>query len=158
MAVLILFYSALMIAVLIHEIGHLIAVRYTGYELVTFAVGPLAISFKEGRWIPSFRKGFLSGVVHFQRTAQAASLKNEVIVASGGILANILVGTLFVWLYFTTLTFGEFSLFIIVGVASIIVGVANLFPRHYKSLGLDSDGMLLIKLYRYWRSQSRNPA
>ena len=156
MGFIVLIYGSLFVSVFLHEIGHAIAVRMVNYKMVAFKVGPFCIVSHDGGWRFVLAKEIFLGLVVFSAEAHQRTLKNEAIVTSGGIVANIAGGAALVVMYFVLRDVHENGLIMIIGAASIFTGVLNMFPVNIKNSGLESDGVVLRKLYKTWRSKPNN--
>ena len=155
MKVIVLLYISNLIAILIHECGHLLAAMYVEYKITVFAVGPIGLYRQEGKWKLKLLKNFISGIVAFEKPLHKVSLGNEFLVYSAGIMFNFGVGAILILLYFFTYKKYESGILIIFGTISVFVGLVNVIPMRVKSLNLDTDAVHLIRLYRLAKGNRR---
>ena len=137
MEILLLLYINVFFVILIHELGHLLAVIFASHKLIEFAVGPVSIKFSETGCSIRPRAGLFSGVVIYNRNHGKATWANEILIITAGVIVNIVVGATLVLIYHFVYNNG---LFVIAGWLSIWLGLLGLFPMRVKILGLDSDG------------------
>lgn len=136
MEILVLLYFGLILAIFIHETGHLLAVIITNHKPIEFAVGPIIVKHSETGYSISLRASLLTGLVAYQRPLGGATWASEILIISSGVIANFVVGgTLTIYYHFASSN----GLIAIAGWASLLMGILNLFPTHIKQLNLDSD-------------------
>jgi len=148
MTLLILIWVSELVSILIHEIGHAVAIKIVGYELKSFKVGPIRYEKKQGKWRLYFDKHVFLGWVTYDAEESKSTLKSDMLVTLGGIIANILVGLLLVGLYYVSQGFYKNGLLIFVGLMSIFLGVINILPINTGVKGIESDGVLFWRLIK----------
>lgn len=149
MEVLLIYYASFLIGILIHEVGHAIAVLCTGHRIIEFSVGPICLKRIEGNYRVSLRGGIFTGLIRYDRDFARTSWRSEVLIICSGVLANFIVGGIFL-AYF--LAFSANAFFAIFGSISLLLGLINLFPVRSKSLGVDSDARRFIDMITFARN------
>lgn len=152
MEILLLLYFSLILAILIHEIGHLLAVIYANHEIIEFSVGPVSVKNSDAGYSIRPRASLFTGVVTYKRTHGTATWGNEILIISAGVIANIATGTALIIYYHLASSNG---LIAISGWTSVLLGVLNLFPTHSKELRLDSDAKRLFSIIAFKKSISQ---
>jgi ATP-dependent Clp protease adapter protein ClpS len=152
MAVVILLYSSLLFSILIHEIGHLLAVIFNKYRLVEFAVGPIRVKYSGKGYSIRPRASLFTGIVQYARIHGQATWNREIAIISAGIIANFAIGITLV-IYFHAAS--DNGLIAIAGWTSVIFGLMNSFPAHIKSLGLDNDAKRLVGIFTFKKQMSQ---
>jgi ATP-dependent Clp protease adapter protein ClpS len=152
MEILLLLYSSLILAILIHEIGHLLAVAYANHKVVEFSVGPVSVKNSDAGYSIKPRASLFTGVVAYKRTHGTATWGNEILIISAGVIANIITGTALVTYYHLASSNGIIA---ILGWASILLGLLNLLPMHSKELRLDSDAKRFFSILEFKKSISQ---
>jgi hypothetical protein len=125
--------------VVIHEIGHLICGLSAGFRLIYIRFGPLRIR-------PPFHFSFkreprtgASGAVHMIPVRSENLRSRAILFVLGGPLANLLTGTIILFLKLD----GPVVIFALL---SIIIGIGNLVP--FRRLVTTSDGKRILMLLR----------
>ncbi len=153
MEILALYYFSFLVAILIHELGHLISVLIVGHKVIEFSVGPICIKWLENKYIIRPRKWIFTGLVSYERKLYKTTWGKEVLIISGGILANILIGLSFIFYY---CLISDDGFIIILGWVSLILGFINFIPTHIKNLGLDSDAKRFLTMLAFKKAISKN--
>lgn len=149
MQVFILQFISLFLSVLIHEVGHLIAVLIAGHKVNEFSVYPISIKRQENKYIIRLQKHIFTGLVAYEREIYKTTWGKEVAIIASGVLANIFIGLTFILYHYVI---SENGLLLIFGWTSLIIGVINCFPAEIKELGLDSDAKQFLKMLKFKRS------
>lgn len=88
--------GALVLAVVLHELGHMVAGKMVGMKILSFRIGPLQAALEEGRWrlvLPRTLQSMLAaGVSMIPLNPFRYERRQQIIAAAGGISANLLVG------------------------------------------------------------------
>lgn len=143
------YFLALLVTILIHELGHLCAARAVGFRLQTIRVGPLSlVKSINGLKITVQRRSSFDGstairIQHLRRLHQKFAL-----FSAAGPFANFLSG-LCAWLFLAAPLGASHntirqSLQLVVAL-SILIGAANLIP-YQRANGMYSDGARLLAL------------
>lgn len=145
-----LFPVTLLLAVVLHEIGHVIAAVIGGCRTRLFVIGPLAVKRETGRlrveW--NWHGKVAGGLVVASPPDDGPIVRPVAILIAGGPLINLLSALLAGSLYLATEPAGAPSLRLFVGLfagASLFITLTALNPFH---TGLASDGRRLL---RFWR-------
>lgn len=146
MEILILFYISLLSSILVHEVGHLLAVFGVGHKLSEFSVGPFSIKRLTTGYSIEPRFSFFTGIVAYDRIIRKTSWRNEVLIIVSGILANFIVGSGFLLYYHL---YSSNGLIAIIGWTSILLGFINLLPGKLKVTNLESDMNRLIGMISF---------
>lgn len=149
----VLFYFSLVLGVIIHETGHLIAVVSVGHKLTQFSAGPISIKLTEAGYKIRPRYSIFTGFVQYERVLEKTTWGNEVLIVSGGIIANLIVGIGLIIYYYLSSS-SAFSA--MVGGISLLIGVTNLFPSHIKGLGVDSDAKRFLDMFRFKKAAAQS--
>ena len=152
MEILVLLYFSLILAILIHETGHLLAVIITNHKPIEFSVGPIIVKHSETGYSISLRASLLTGLVAYQRPLGEATWASEILIISSGVIANFVVGGILATYYHFASSNG---LIAIAGWASLLVGILNLFPTHIKQLKLDSDARRFFNILKLRKETSK---
>lgn len=151
---LLLIFPATLLAIAWHELGHLAGGWLSGFRLVLFIVGPLAIERLYGRLRFRFNKSLhlwgglaasapLDGLPRDPRFMRWALVR----IVAGGPLFSLLGGGLLLpallWFGWTTLAG---SLLAMVGALSLCIALATLMPL--ATGGFRSDGARLLQMLR----------
>lgn len=143
------FFVSLFLLIHIHELGHFFFGKLAGYKLLMYKVGPLCWKYENGHFKFELEKikGYL-GLCMMLPPASGADRKANLYYYAGGILMNILTGT--IALLFAFLTPGiSPALFLglsVFGLLSVGMGVLNLRPS--MSQNNPTDGMILWSLWK----------
>lgn len=141
-----LYFSSILFSVLIHELGHLVAILWNGHKVTSFVVGPIGIERKEEKYVFVFRRDLVTGYVKYERNLRKTTLLSELVIISSGVLFNLVVGSLLVIsAHFLT----ENGFFIVNGWFSIGLGLLNILPSRIKGLGIESDGKAFFGLFAF---------
>ncbi|HET7037160.1 MAG TPA: site-2 protease family protein [Thermomicrobiaceae bacterium] len=129
------------LAVAIHELGHLAAARTQGFTIYVFAVGPLCLARRDGRWRLSrgAGKGIGGFVVSAPRHAHDYRRRRAVVVVAGAV-ANITVGLVLV------LVARDVRFLLTLAEVSLLTGLVQAVPFSYG--GSPSDGRTFLRLLR----------
>lgn len=153
MEILVLLYFSLMLAILIHEAGHLLAVIITKHKPTEFAVGPIIVKHSETGYSLNLRASLLTGLVAYQRPLGEATWASEIIIISSGVIANFVIGgALAIYYHFESSN----GLIAIAGWTSVLMGILNLFPTHIKQLKLDSDARRFLNILKLRKETSKS--
>jgi Zn-dependent protease len=91
-----IFFAALLIAVVGHELGHMAAGGTVGMKILAFRIGPLQGALEEGRWrlvLPrSWKSACCAGVTMIPKNPLSHRRWQAVGAAAGGALANLFMG------------------------------------------------------------------
>ena len=141
-----------LLAVVAHELGHLLGGWSAGLSPRFAHAGPLTLSKEGGRWRVGWdgHWPWLGGRAYC--LAPSAARWRWVVLVLGGPLANLLLGVPAAWLAVGDLPLpplprcwvGMFA------AHSLFLGVVNLLP--FRDRGLDSDGLVLLHLLAGGRS------
>jgi len=141
---LVIFFIGLYLHIIIHEAGHLIAGKLSGYEFVSFRVGSLVIIRSEGKLV---RKRYeIPGVagqclMSPPKVADTQYKYPFIFYNLGGGLANILFSILF--FIISVLTLGHISVvFFVLALAGSLLGLINIIPLNMG--GIANDGLNII--------------
>lgn len=153
MEILVLLYFSLLLAILIHETGHLLAVIISKHKATEFAVGPIIVKHSETGYSINLRASLLTGIVAYQRPLGEATWASELLIISSGVIANFVIGgTLAIYYHFASSN----GLIAITGWASVLIGILNLFPTHIKKLKLDSDARRFLDILKLRKETSKS--
>ncbi|HEU5330955.1 MAG TPA: site-2 protease family protein, partial [Thermomicrobiales bacterium] len=136
------------LAVVIHELGHLAAARSQGFTIYVFAVGPLCLVRREGRWrlTRGARNGIGGFVVSAPRHAHDYRRRRAVVVVAGA-LANIAAGLVLVLVARAGEPFPSLDPFLLtLAEISLLTGLVQVVPFTY--CGVPSDGRTFLRLLR----------
>ena len=130
--------------IIIHEAGHLIAGKLSGYKLVLFGVGNMAIIRDEGKLVCK-KYGIVGAAGQcLMSPPEVADTQYKypfIFYNLGGGLANILFSILFVIISF--LTSGNISMvFFVLSFVGILLGLINIIPL--KLNGIANDGLNIL--------------
>ena len=146
-------YLIYLLLVALHELGHLLALRWMGFGWRVFQVGPFAFEKrgKETHLVHSSR--WLGGRVWaLLRPGETFTLQQRVMFFAAGCVVNLVLGIALIYI-FCGLSLPHRDLYWPVLIAccfSLFMGVSNLLP--YRSRGQYSDGYLLREA---WRSRNQ---
>jgi hypothetical protein len=136
----------------IHEFGHFIFGKVSGYSLISYRIGAFAWNNENGKMKFSIikNKGY-DGLCAMIPPEQALPVYKEILYYSGGILLNLLSGIIFIVISAVIPDIGAAaSLFLIaLGSVGIIFGLVNFIP--FMSLNNPSDGKII------WSKALKNP-
>lgn len=116
----------------IHESGHFLCGKLSGFKLLLFGIGPFNWRYENGKFKFSVerKKGYL-GFCAMIPPSSEISPRRYLLYISGGVAANILTGIIVVALFFI-FTIGNMYLMIflwMLGFFSILVGLLNFVPH-----------------------------
>ncbi|MFZ5824797.1 MAG: site-2 protease family protein [Bacillota bacterium] len=145
-----LFPAALLLAVILHEVGHVLFARVGGCRPRLFVIGPLSVKREDGRlqmeW--NWSGKVAGGLVVASPPDDGPIVRPVAILIAGGPLINLLCALLAGSLYLATEPTPAPSLRLFAGLfagASLFIALTALNPFHK---GLASDGRRLL---RFWR-------
>lgn len=155
-----LFPAALALAIILHEVGHVLAARLAGCRPRLFAAGPLIIRRGTRRIRVELHWGGLvpGGMVAATPPEAGSIVRPVAILVTGGPLTNLLLSLVSAGIYRSMEPAGIPSgrLFVAVfGIASLIVGLISLNP--YRP-GMASDGLRLLRLWPGGTAAERDAA
>ncbi len=133
------------ISIILHEGGHWLAGRATGYRLVSFRVGPLMFIPKEkGTEIKTLRLAGTAGQCLMSPPDMAEGRIPVILYNLGGALANLLTALLCAFLFPLTSS-GILQLFLASGIlVSVSLALTNGIPL--RAGGINNDGMNALEL------------
>jgi hypothetical protein len=138
---LLIFYLGFLFHVTIHEAGHFIAGKLSGYTFVSFRVGSFTLIKKDGKII---RKKYNVAGTGGQCLMSPPDVSDEnyrypyVFYNMGGGLMNIIFGSLFLFIGLANDS-GLAFIIVILGIFGLVLGLANIIPM--KAGGIANDGM-----------------
>lgn len=144
-------YLSLFVAIVIHEIGHLIVTICVGHKIQEFSVSLLRIQKMDNKYRIFLQNRFIFGRVMYEREFSKTSCWSEIMITLGGVSANLILGSLFLAEsgIYEGLTLEMLNVYSIVmgmlGVHSIMAGLLSLVPGTDED-GLHSDGRKLGSL------------
>lgn len=145
------FFSAIAFfaAVTVHELGHLLAGRWSHFRLVSIQLGHVQITPPfHIRWRPRALVPGASGLV-IMAPLDARSLRiRAIIMLLGGCAANLITGLSFTFLWPSHALLSRWFI-----VMSVVLGLVNLLP--FRSKALLSDGKRILMLLRNSRQGQR---
>ncbi|WP_196159650.1 site-2 protease family protein [Reinekea sp. G2M2-21] len=89
-----LYFSSILVSVLIHELGHLVAILWNGHKVNSFVVGPNVIERKEEKYVFCISEGSGNRICKVRKQSKKTTLLGELVIISSGILSNLVVGSL----------------------------------------------------------------
>jgi hypothetical protein len=93
-----IWFTAFILAIVSHELGHIAAGQMVGMKLLSFRIGPLHAALEQGRWklvLPRSWKCVLAGGVSMiPKSPLSYSRRQAISAAAGGALANLFVGAI----------------------------------------------------------------
>lgn len=145
------FLLAVLIGVLCHEMGHLVAGKLSGLHFQTLAAGPLVVSkLSDGwRWQLVNSRGLWNGVTVMSPSKPSRLRSNAVFFVLGGPIGSLLcgAGALALMLAGPELHMGQAAEFFgILAVIELVNSLANLIPLQVP--GGFTDGARLLQLMR----------
>ena len=145
------FLLAVLIGILCHEMGHLIAGKMSGLHFQTLAAGPLVVSkLSDGwRWQLVNSRGLWNGVTVMSPSKPNRLRSNAVFFVLGGPIGSLVcgAGALSLMLAGLDLQMGQAAEFFgILGVIELVNSLANLIPLQVP--GGFTDGARLLQLIR----------
>jgi ATP-dependent Clp protease adaptor protein ClpS len=146
MGILFLIYISLLISILIHEVGHLLAICWVGHKLNEFSVGPFSIKWSTTGYSIKPRFSLFTGLVGYDRIIRKTSWRNEALIIVSGTLGNFIVGGGFLLYYHL---YSSNGLIAIIGWTSILLGFLNFFPSKINLSDLESDMHRLISMISF---------
>ena len=137
----------LFINVNVHEFGHFIFGKLSGYKLMSYRFSIFSWENQNAKMNFSIRKdkGY-SGLCKMIPSEKELAKYKDLLFYSGGIILNLIVFIIFLFLSFWFFDYAEiFShFFLIVAILGLFFGVANLIP--FFSEGSPSDGKIIWSL------------
>jgi hypothetical protein len=143
--------ASFVVALALHEVGHLLAGAGAGFRPLLAHVGPLTLKPVHGRWrlVWDRRQSWLQArALVANRPASRGSLLT---LALGGCVANLAGGLALAMVAVFMPPFGR-SIAAFLALNSVITGVVNLAPL--RLLGYDSDGLCVLRLL--WQREARS--
>lgn len=145
------FLLAVLVGILCHETGHLVAGKLSGLQFLTLAAGPLVISrLSDGwRWQLVNSRGLWNGVTVMSPSKPHRLRSNAVFFVLGGPVGSLIcgAGALSLMLAGPELHMGQAAEFFgILGVIELVNSIANLIPLQVP--GGYTDGARLLQLFR----------
>jgi hypothetical protein len=127
--------------IIVHEGGHLVAGKLSGYGFVSFRVGSFTLVKKDGKLVR--RKYGIAGtggqcLMSPPDVADCEYKYPFVLYNLGGALANFAVSAVFLTIGILTTAYIA-SVFVIVAVVGVLIGLSNIIPL--KLGGISNDGM-----------------
>lgn len=126
---------------IIHELGHVLAGVFSGWELFMFEVGPFCLERKErgGQLKLRLEKNILywfgiSGVYPKQASENNLKVWGRVLIS--GPVASIIFG----FVLFTAFLFSKSLLLLMISVTSLALGIVNIIPLPVKTGFFYNDG------------------
>lgn len=145
------FLLAVLVGILCHELGHVLAGKMSGLRFQTLAAGPLVVSkMSDGwrfQWVNS--RGLWNGITVMSPTGPTKLRSNAVFFVLGGPIGSLLCGSgaLALMLAGPGLHLGEATEFFgMLAVIELLNGVSNLVPLQVP--GGFTDGARLLQLFR----------
>lgn len=146
---LVYFIFSLVIAIQLHETGHFLFGKISGYSLIRFKIGPLCWKYENGRYLFEWEKskGFL-GLCMMMPPEHDISENRHLLYYSGGILMNLLTGSISVGLALLFPSWPPALLLFLweFGGLSILLGSINLIPRF--SMNNPTDGKIISSILK----------
>lgn len=142
-----IFSLSLFIVIFIHELGHLTFGKIKKFKFSNFRIGPFSLdkNNKKIKFSIIQPKGY--GGLTVMYPSKESNLNEFLFYLLGGIIFNLLSGTIFLLIsYFNDFSFKLNSVFITLGVFSLIAGVQNLIP--FKSGNNLSDGKMIFSIIK----------
>lgn len=144
----------LVIAIIVHELGHLAAGLRAKLHFVAIGIGPLALTHNQGRprvMILRLQGNILGYCLFFLPDRPDPDLRQQLSgMIAGGLLASLALGVGLLGVGATGMlaTLGWFGMMLtFTGYLSLLLLVANLYPAQW----ISTDGRKLLEL---WRSES----
>jgi hypothetical protein len=128
-------------AILIHETGHWLAGKMTGFRLILFAIGPWVSSWNLGGWKTKWvrNRGYSGMCVMMPQNPQQATMRNYLLYFTGGISANFLAATLGIMTLACLPSLPTpFLLLLCAWILINLIFLLNLYPLNFH--GFNSDG------------------
>lgn len=143
--------------VVVHEAGHLSAAILVGYTWREIQAGPVAIVRRGSEFHLIFSKRWLSGRVTIEWHPRPYCRKRAAVIYASGPLANLGL-SVFLILLFCQLSPAQRDIYWrlpILAVTSLCFFASSLVPVKVKKLGLKSDGLNLLNLWRQQLTSKR---
>jgi hypothetical protein len=135
--------ASFLVALALHEVGHLLAGAAAGFQPLLAHVGPLTLKPVNGSWrlVWDRRQSWLHAraLVAYRPTGRGPLLA----LALGGCIANLAAGLALVALVVVTPSPVR-SIAVLAALNSLVTGLVNLAP--VRLLGYDSDGLCVLRL------------
>jgi Zn-dependent protease len=139
---------AFVLAVVAHELGHLVAGKLVEFRFNSIAIGPLSLRFEYGRLTFQVRRALPAGGYAGMHVNHLRRLRRRLLIfAVGGPVANFVSAFLsIVCLNYFSLTKSWLSVFIdLFSMTSLVLGVVSLLPLRLGALY--SDGSRISMLF-----------
>jgi len=152
-----------LLIIIVHELGHLIGGKLTGWKFYSFRVFCFVLLKENGRLRFKFSPSFLLGQC-IMSPPEIKDFKFLLYNAGGGLTNFVLAGLLFIPLVLvhgaefllpgagtTGSFFYDWLLF--TGITSIFIGIMNLIPMVYPIVGVPNDGRNIVELLKSREAQ-----
>lgn len=136
--------AAFFININIHEFGHFVFGKLSGYRLISYRAGIFSWSNENGRMKLSIikNKGY-SGLCAMVPPEHAIPMSKEILYYSGGILFNIVSGLAFILISYLAFETSEIAqlFFLTLGGIALFLGITNFLP--FVSQNYFTDGKII---------------
>lgn len=152
-------YVGYLLLVAAHEGGHWLALVYARYPWHECQIGPLLIRPHDSSRRLSFSGTVFGGKIKYFKNPKTVSFRNELFVIMGGIVMNILIGSALSTVFFRLPSEMQNSAWQLptLSVFSYLCALGSFIPMRRRALGLDSDGLQLLKLIADGPGHGRRP-
>lgn len=146
--IIVFFVVSMFLIIHIHELGHFLFGKLSGYKLILYKVGPLCWKYENGhyRFETEKMKGYL-GLCMMMAPAGGVSRRANMLYYAGGVLMNLFTGTISLLIAFFADT--SLLLFLALSIFGLLsVGMAILNIRPTMSQYNPTDGMILWNVWQ----------
>ncbi|MDL2244869.1 hypothetical protein LJC54_05125 [Parabacteroides sp. OttesenSCG-928-J18] len=142
-------FLSFILAIQLHEIGHFLFGKLSGYKLLMLKFGPLCYKYENGKYKLAWEKAVgYAGLCMMMPPEEELQDSRHILYYAGGVTTNILTGAIAILLTFlfpawhANLTVALW----IFGIISIFLGVTNLLPRIVQNN--PTDGKIIFSILR----------
>ncbi|TCT15468.1 hypothetical protein EDC18_103173 [Natranaerovirga pectinivora] len=147
-----LFAAAILVIVhiVVHEVGHLLIGWIMNFRFISFRIGPIVWEKDNNKIVIKVQKKFSLNIMCIMFSKERKNVeRQQILFYLGGIITNILLGLLFLLLYYNSQFESAFLLRSIFGagwIIGLILFIVNLVP--YKSDAYKTDGANILSYIR----------